>query len=316
MNRGINYEIEGNDNRSVVLGYHEAQRLGLPFRNHNKTAHNVDLTHLPSKDRANIVADENGEFESRFMIGFEVEKNSFHRRAVTELALFSHYERDSSCGVEAVTNLLPLIGKSTWRNKVFNMFSEAKYVVEDYYSPSDRRCGGHVTLSVQGMNGEELADALRPFSAILYSLYKFRLRNSYCNSNIFMDIDEDEWVRFDRKYQVCKIMHDRVEFRVLNRVKSVSDMNLRYRLMYELVDFAVNNPNGTYASFLRRVKPIIVMMYDGDVAKADEVMQLSKSFRKMLMTRKINRDVVDFVDRHRQLTNYYTSSLRRELRNS
>jgi len=317
MNNGITYSNEDNASRGTMLRYHQASHLGLPFREHNKTAYQYDLTHLPNAERnlTTIVTD-NGEIQSKFAVGFEIEKNSFYRGAVKEYPLFSHFEYDSSCGVEAVTNLLPLVGRGIWRNKVLNMFSEARRILDDRYSPSDRSCGGHITISCVGMTGQELIEALKPFSGILYSLYRYRLKNTYVHGNLFMSASDDyrDWVGHttSSKYQVCKVMDDRIEFRLPSRVTSVEDMNLRYRLMYELVNFAVNRPNGTYASFIKRIKPILVHMYKGDTAKVDDIITLSKSFRKMLLTNKINSDVVKFVDRYQRLTSHYTTSLRRE----
>ena len=316
MIQGINYVAEGNSNRGRMLRYHEASRIGLPFRKLNKTEFERDLTHLPRNTRdLTTFTNNDGEFQSRFAIGFEIEKSSFHRGAVKEYPLFSHFEYDSSCGVEAVTNLLPLVDKSVWRNKVLGMFSEASKIIEDRYSPSSHSCGGHITLSCWGMSGQDLADKLRPYASIIYALWRFRLRNSYCYGNLMMNTSEcsSDWVGHtsSSKYHVCKIMDDRIEFRLPNRVESVRSINLRYRLMYELMNYAINKPNGTYAGFIKKIKPILLYMYDGNEAKVDEIVTLSKAFRKMLMSGKINADVVQWVDQYNRLTAHYTTSLRR-----
>ena len=316
MTQGINYVTEGNSNRGRMLRYHEASRIGLPFRQLNKTEFERDLTHLPSNTRdLTTFTNDEGEFQSRFAIGFEIEKSSFHRGAVKEYPLFSHFEYDSSCGVEAVTNLLPLVDKSVWRNKVLSMFSEARKIVDDRYSPSNQRCGGHITLSCVGMSGQELATKLKPYASIIYALWRFRLRNSYCYGNLMMSPNPDyrQWVGHtsSSKYHVCKIMDDRIEFRLPNRVQSVENLNLRYRLMYELMNYAINKPNGTYAGFIKKIKSILLYMYDHNQTKVDEIVTLSKAFRKMLMSGKINADVVQWVDQYNRLSAHYTTSLRR-----
>ena len=316
MNAQITYTTEGNDDRGRVLPYNWAKRNGLPYRFLNKTSFQYDLTHLPHNElnlTTDVTAD--GEIESKFTIGFEVEKNSFHRDAVKEYSLFSHFETDGSCGVEGVSNVLPLIGKSVWRNKILNMFSEAKYVLEDEFSPSDINCGGHINLAVKGMSGGHLADAMRPFSGIIYALYRFRLKRSWCESNIFMDVDAENWEggRGSSKYQVCRIESNRIEFRLPSKVSSVSDLNLRYRLMYEIVNYAVNNPNGTHRGLLGKLKPILMMMYNNDADKVAKVMELSKEFRKMLMTRKINHAVQPFIDKFGRLSHLYTRSLKADM---
>ena len=320
MNAQITYTNEGNPQRGRLQSYHSSFSVG-GFRKMNKTAFQYDLTHMPSRDsQQNIFVTQDGELQSKFSIGFEVEKNSFHRGAMQEYPLFSHFESDRSCGVEAVTNILPLIGKGVWRNKVLNMMTQAKKIIDDNYSPSNRTCGGHITLSCNGLGGHDLAERMRPFSGIIYALYRFRLRNKYCSYNIFMDTDSCDWeginTIYNSKYQVCKIGTERIEFRLPSRFTSVADMNHRYRLMYEVMDFAVNNPNGKHSSLLRKLKPILMMMYNNDEQKVAEILALAKSFRKMLMTRKINHDVQPFVDREQKLKHLYTRSLRRDIENS
>ena len=313
MNAQITYTTEGNERRGEILPYNWAKNNGLNYRAMDKTPFEYDMTHLPHNERhLTTQVTEEGEIESRFTIGFEVEKNSFHRDAIKEYPLFSHFETDGSCGVEGVSNILPLIGKSVWRNKVLNMFSEAKHILEDEFSPSNIDCGGHINLAVKGMSGGHLADAIRPFSGIIYALYRFRLKRSWCESNIFMDVDSENWEggRGSSKYQVCRIEHNRIEFRLPSRVKSVSDLNLRYRLMYEIVNYAVNKPNGTHRGLLSKLKPILMMMYNNDSVKVSALMDLSKEFRKMLMTRKINHAVQPFIDQYGRLSHLYTRSLR------
>ena len=316
MNAQITYTTEGDSNRGRVLSWNWAKRNGLPYRFLDKTPFEYDMTHMSSQERnLTTLVTEEGEIESKFTIGFEVEKNSFNRDAVKEYPLFSHFETDGSCGVEGVSNVLPLIGKSVWRNKILNMFSEAKHILEDEFSPSDINCGGHINLAVKGMSGGELADAMRPYSGIIYALYKFRLKRSWCESNIFMDIDSDNWEggRGSSKYQVCRITHQLIEFRLPSRVKSVADLNLRYRLMFEIVNYAVNKPNGTHRGLLSKLKPILMMMYNNDSDKVAEVMELSKHFRTMLMTRKINHAVQPYIDKFGRLSHLYTNSLKADM---
>jgi hypothetical protein len=78
-------------------------------------------------------------------------------------------------------------------------------------------------------------------------------------------------------------------------------MMRRYELMYELLDFSINNPNGSHNTFLKKVTPIVKSMYSNDESKVTEIMSLSKSFRKMIITHKVNRDVIAFCDPMRRL---------------
>jgi hypothetical protein len=89
-------------------------------------------------------------------------------------------------------------------------------------------------------------------------------------------------------------------------------MMRRYELFYELLDFSINKPNGSHTAFLKKVKPIIKSMYDGDMDKVDEIMELSKEFRTMIVKKEINRKVIDFVDPLRSLDadTWYDQDLR------
>jgi hypothetical protein len=72
-------------------------------------------------------------------------------------------------------------------------------------------------------------------------------------------------------------------------------MMRRYELFYELVDFSVNKPDGSHDAFLRRVKPIVLSMYNGDEGKADSILGLSKHFREFILKGKISRDIAGYL---------------------
>ena len=177
-NTGVKFERIGDTSRRAqVVGYH-----GKPAPVDRSKAEQIDVNGLKPVDRQNVKIDGN-EIESKFKIGMEFEKTRFNRGAVQEYPLLCGFETDSSCGVEAVTHILPLVAPSMWRTKVFNMFHEAKRIIDDVYSPSNSRCGGHITLSVDGMEGAELMARVRKFAPIVLSVFRKRLVNSYCSGN-------------------------------------------------------------------------------------------------------------------------------------
>lgn len=217
------------------------------------------------------------------------------RGAVREYELLCGFERDGSCGYEAVTNILPLLPASVWRNKVYDMMHKAQRIIEDTYSPSDKRCGGHISLGVEGMDGAELMKLVRKNSGILYAMYRHRLQNPYCRFNIRMQENREDWVGLPvgntNKYHVCLNKGSVIEFRLPARFQSVKQMMRRYEMMYELVDFSVNNPNGSFKTFLKKVEPILMAMYDRDQAKVNEVMTLAVSFQKHINTGRVTEDI-------------------------
>ena len=73
----------------------------------------------------------------------------------------------------------------------------------------------------------------------------------------------------------------------------------------------INNPNGRYKALLKKIYTIIKQKYDGDRERSDEIIDLAKSFRTMIVKKKINRKVIDFVDVRRELDadTYYDRDL-------
>jgi hypothetical protein len=69
----------------------------------------------------------------------------------------------------------------------------------------------------------------------------------------------------------------------------------RYELMYELLNFAVNDPNGKFSSFLKKVKPIISRMYEGNKDKVNVMVSLSKSFKKYIDKGTISDNIAEYV---------------------
>jgi hypothetical protein len=300
---GIIYTLTGEDERGEVANYHRKPNpLFL-----NKTKHAIDVSGLKKSEQKKAIKFDGQDFESNFTIGFEVEKNQLSRNAVKEYELFCGFERDGSCGYEAVTHVLPLLPSGKWRTKVFDLVHKAEKIIDDRFSPSDKRCGGHITIAADGLNGVQLNRLVRKNSGIILALFKNRLNTKYCGSNRRLQDTSDSvfnsWsgtyeyssTSCHHKYQVALVKGKCLEFRVPSRFQSVKQVMRRYELFYELVKFSVTNPNGSYDSFLKTIKPIIVSMYNGDTTKADEVINLSKHFRKFILTGEQHQDIVPYL---------------------
>ena len=293
---GITYTTLGESARGRVASYHyKPQPI---FR--SKTPHKEDITGLkPVQQRGSITFD-GVEYSSRFTIGMEVEKNSLHRGAVKEYELFCGFETDGSCGYEAVTHILPLLPSGQWRTKVFDMMHKAEKIIDDRFSPSDRRCGGHITIGVDGMSGNEIREAVRKNCGIVLSLFRKRLTNSYCGYNKRM-LDEVGFVSspysggWHSKYQTALVKGRVLEFRIPSRFQSVKQMMRRYELFYEIVNFSINKPNGSHEALLKILRPIILSMYNGSVEEANEVINLSRHFRKFILKGEVHEDIVEFL---------------------
>jgi hypothetical protein len=277
--------------RGEIQGYHQKPNPVLINKSFK-----VDVSGLKKVDKRNVLSESLVGFESRFTIGLEVEKNQLHRNAVKEYELFCGFERDGSCGYEAVTHILPLVGASQWRTKVFDMFHKAEKIIDDRFSPSDKRCGGHVTISCKGLTGKELNEKVRLFSGIILALFRHRLKNTFCNNNLTMkpNYSFDYFNGWHSKYQMALVKGDLLEFRVISKFESVKQVMRRYELMYELLDFAIND-GGTFKKFLAKIRPIIVSMYNGDETKVDEIYGFAVDFQALILTGVVSDKIRPFL---------------------
>lgn len=254
---------------------------------------------------------------TEFKIGIEIEKNSImgcdsQGEEIGEYDLFKGFETDSSCGVEAITNILPLdeIGSDN-ENRVFDMFKEARDVIDDEEVNSD--CGGHMTVSysknlahkiVKGRDGElseyvshqyTLREKMRINSSILYALYRYRLKNDFCSKD--KDIKQKNPERYSA---VLPKSNGTVEFRLFSRIKNVEQLKLRYRLMYNLMDHSLNK-GSSYSVFILSIIPILREMYNGDDDKLKQVLKLSYKFKTFFELGYVDEEVKEF------LSEYYKS---------
>lgn len=304
--QGITYTTTGEYGRDEVRSYHGAPK---PLKR-NKTAFPVDVVGLKPVDRQKAILQEQGEFVSRFTIGYEVEKNELHRGAVKEYPLFAGFERDGSCGYEAITHILPLLPEGKWRNKVFDLFVQAEKIIDSRYSPADKRCGGHVTVTANGWSSDDLRKAIRPFCGILHALFEKRLLNGYCNGNLRLQgASETKWNgrgNTGGRYQFCLEKYfpsdgtEGLEFRIVGRFESVKQCMRRYELFYALVDTAVNTPNTSHETFLKRIRPIIISMYGGSEEEADKRIEKARHYRRFILKGKLSKTIAAAVDPHQE----------------
>ena len=311
MRNGTQFTNDGEHGRNRLQSYH-----GSPAPVFKTKGENIDIKGLRCRESKSLIV--NNSNEARFRIGIEIEKTRFHRGAITEYPLFKGFENDGSCGVEAITHVLPLLPKSAWRSKVFNMFHEAEKIIDDTYSPSNYLCGAHVTLSVDGLNGTELMELVRNYAGVILAVFPLRLANQYCANNTRMRTDVESWTSsrawsHTRKYAVCKNADFGIEFRLPSAIKSVRAMQLRYELFYELINFAVNHQGKSFGVFLKRVTPILIRLYEGDTAKVESVIALAKDFQKFIKTGRVSSLIRPYLEgdllthRHRTRRDFESS---------
>jgi hypothetical protein len=234
-------------------------------------------------------------YPPKFWIGFEIEKsyfiNSYGDEAryrgdeVGECEFFKGYETDSSCGVEAITNILPL-GEGIDRFTAFVRMEDpvARAVIN---APANSNCGGHINISSEEHSSAEFYDILRPYLGLFYALFRYRLKNNYCRGNIKAD-------RFNnQRYSPLNLKYECVELRIPNRVTSVDQLKRRYDLTYLVVKCAVDKV--PFHEMVEKSKPILMAMYNNDEARVNNAMELAFEFRDYINEDIVSTKIEDYV---------------------
>lgn len=172
------------------------------------------------------------------------------------------------------------------------MMKNAQWIIN---SETNERCGGHITVSCKDprfSSSSDLYDRIKIPMAILYSLYRYRLRNEYCNSNKILNKDND--IENSRITSPLNRKTGCIEIRLPNRVRNIEQLQRRYELMYEIMQGALIE-NQNFGQIVDRCYPIIVQMYDGSKSKADRIVELAFMFRNFLATGEIHSEISEFI---------------------
>ena len=240
--------------------------------------------------------------KSDFSIGFEVEKTKFDTDDygtaseqgddVGEYSFFAGFETDSSCGVEAVSHIFPLSPpRSKWRKEVFDMMNDASCIIN---SDTDISCGGHITISVNPnfFKGDayDVVNAVKPKLALLYALYRHRLKRSYCSHN--KPVKKENNTRYS---PVNVKSGNKIEFRIPSRVKNVKQLKLRYDFMYSMFYYTLKEET-SFEDFCIKVRPILMKMYEGDSDKVNMVYSYAQDFKKYLASEEVSPNIEQFIN--------------------
>ena len=104
------------------------------------------------------------------------------------------------------------------------------------------------------------------------------------NSNQLNNYSSDFETRYHSKYRVALDKMHILELRLPSRVENVKQLMRRYELMYELVDTSFNSPKTTFKSFLKKIHPILMRMYENDEYKVHQLKELAVDFQKYINT--------------------------------
>lgn len=164
----------------------------------------------------------------QYTIGFEVEKTGINGDTsgnIEQQPLFSHWERDSSCGVEGITHVYSLNNDDVF----YEHLNTSDYIDQDV----DRRCGGHI--NVAHIKNQLEMWHFKPWMGLIWSIWRYRLKNQYSNRNKkvnpYMGRDHHYGALVEKGRSDAK----RFEIRLPSRVHDKWCLRRRYQLMQHLM---------------------------------------------------------------------------------
>ena len=120
-----------------------------------------------------------------------------------------------------------------------------------------------------------MLDRMRGNMAILYSMYRWRLKKTHCSNN------KKLLKAGNTKYSPVNVKPFGVEIRIPSAVKNVRQLKLRYDLIYKIMHHSLQTRQ-SYDKLLEKIDYILMRMYK-DRLKVDQVKNLSYDFRKYLL---------------------------------
>ena len=170
---------------------------------------------------------------SKYTIGFEVEKDCLNDgnadcgSLIEHQPLFSHWETDSSCGIEGITNVYSLDNSAQFINDVRN---------SDYTDlETNGRCGGHINFAHRENKLQYWH--IRPWLGLIFSMWKKRLTNQYSSCNKKLNPYRGTDYHYGALVEKGRMRNNtRFELRLPNKVKNGDTLIRRFFLIQKLIE--------------------------------------------------------------------------------
>lgn len=202
---------------------------------------------------------------SDYKIGFEIEKEDEGVKESIDISDFEDYtnnvwrkERDGSLDSDSGFELI----SPTFEfdiDKIFDHIEGNRQLVKHINAQYGRNCGGHIHLSKNGLNGNQMFDEVSGYTPLLYSLYHGRIDKNYSKGKSNKDL-----VSENEKYQAIKIWPDRVEFRIISAVPNVATLKWRCRLLDLITQYPTNDVRKAYYYIDTKFKELLSEVYHTD----------------------------------------------------
>lgn len=226
---------------------------------------------------------------SPYRIGFEIEKEDSDVMRSIEIDDFESLtgnkwrkEKDGSldedCGYELVSPTFEFDIP-----KIFKHIEGNDVLVKHINAGISYNCGGHINLSKSGLDGDELFDKIKGYTPLLYALYHGRVNKNYCKGKKNSDIKGD-----GEKYQAIRIHSNRVEFRIISAVPSVSTLKWRCKLIKKILQYPTDDVARAYYYVDTKFKPLLKEVYSDERLEElkDRFIKFTKEFEDIDINKK------------------------------
>jgi hypothetical protein len=192
------------------------------------------------------------ENKSPFRIGFEIEKEDEEILQSIDINDFEEVtnhvwrkERDGSLDSDSGFELISPVFELN-SDMIENTIKESRTLINHINADSNyENCSAHMNLSDTTKNTTELYESIVNYMPLLYAMYPQRLDNNYCKAKTKYSLRSE-----NEKYQAIKIHSTRLEFRIFPRIKNLTQLMFRIRLMELITTNQVNN----YESAVNRIE--------------------------------------------------------------
>jgi len=217
-------------------------------------------------------------------IGFEVEKSSIGREDRYEVQpLFVGWERDTSCGVEGITNIYSLSDLAQFRKDVrASAYCNAE---------TTQDCGGHVNLSAPGLTIEKV----RRYCGLIMALYRHRLTNTYAREDKKLHGSTQGPRRCAIRVKTRVTSEEErgmIEFRLVAKVESGEQLIWRFRF-FQLLAKAIDG-DWSFKRYVNENSRLLLKAYETK-ERVEQIKDLAYQFDRYVNEGIILPDISRFI---------------------
>lgn len=184
---------------------------------------------------------------------------------------------DSSSGYELVSPPLELCP-----DKILEHISANQTLVDHINAEYSSRCGGHIHLSEEGLDGKSLFKKIKGYVPLLHAMYPNRVEQRYCKAKSC-----DDLVRGYEKHQSVNVMNDRIEIRIFSAVRDMTNMHWRLRLLEAMLSKPTACPKVAFYNMHSHLRSILDEVYVGDkfATLSDRVIEMARQYDSVTLTK-------------------------------